>query len=213
MARRGYGQYCGLVRAAEIVGERWSLLIIRDLLVSARRYTDLRKGLPGIPTNILASRLKELEGAGVVHRRLLPRPNGSVVYELTDYGKELDEIVLALGRWGARSLAEPEPADIVTVDSMIMALRSTFRADAARGVRLGYELRFGDVIIHAVIDDGRLEVAEGGLPNADLVIESGPAIKALMAAELSPADALAGGSVRVVGEPELLTRFVEIFRI
>lgn len=213
MARKRYGQYCGLVRGAEIVGERWSLLIIRDLLVSPKRYTDLRKGLPGIPTNILAARLKELEGAGVVQRRVLPRPDGSVVYELTDYGRELDEIVLALGRWGAKSMTKPQPGDIVTVDSMIMALRSTFRADTAGGVHLGYELRLGDIVIHALIDDGDLEVAEGGKPNADLVIESGPAIKALMAREMSPAEALAGGSVRLAGDPELLTRFVELFRI
>src|SRR5688572_3869489 len=104
MGKRAYGQFCGVARAVEMVGERWAMLIVRDLLVSPKRYTDLREGLPRIPTNILSVRLKELEDAGVVRRRVLPRPSGSVVYALTDYGTELEDIVLALGRWGAKSL-------------------------------------------------------------------------------------------------------------
>src|SRR2546423_6072869 len=106
---RRYGQFCGLARALELVGERWALLIVRDLLVGARRFTDLRQGLPRIPTNVLADRLKELEQAGIVRRRVLPRPAASVVYELTAYGSELDEVVLRLGLWGAQSLGEPRP--------------------------------------------------------------------------------------------------------
>ena len=98
MVSRAYGQFCGFSRALEVVGERWALLIIRDLLVQPKRFTDLRRGLPGIPTNILTARLKELEAAGIVERRLLPRPDGSVVYELTAYGAELEEVVDALGR-------------------------------------------------------------------------------------------------------------------
>src|ERR671936_950820 len=112
--RRSYGQFCGLARAVEVVGERWALLIVRDLLVGPKRFTDLRRGLPRIPTNVLAERLRELEYAGVVRRRLLPRPAGSVVYELTPYGQELEEAVLPLGRWGARALGEPRPDEIVT---------------------------------------------------------------------------------------------------
>src|ERR671931_2934804 len=95
--RRAYGQYCGLARAVEVVGERWALLIVRDLLVGPKRFTDLRRGLPRIPTNVLAERLRELEDAGVVRRRVLPRPAGSVVYELTDYGSELEDVVMRLG--------------------------------------------------------------------------------------------------------------------
>src|SRR6266536_5281850 len=127
MAKRAYGQFCGLAHAIEIVGERWALLIIRDLLVGPRRFTDLHQGLPKIPTNLLSTRLKELERAGVVRRRILPRPAASIVYELTDYGRELEDTVLALGRWGARSLRDAAPGDIATVDSLIMAMRSTFR--------------------------------------------------------------------------------------
>ena len=213
VTKRSYGQYCGLARALEIVGERWALLLVRDLLVGPRRFTDLRRGLPHIPTNILSARLKELERAGVVRRRVLPRPAGSVVYELTEFGAELEAVVIRLGRWGARLLGEARPDEIVTVDSLIMAMRTTFDAGAARGLRLGYELRAGHMVIHMRVDRGRLDVAEGPLPGADLVIEAGPALRPLMAGEVSPAEAIDGGGVRVIGDPELLTRFVEIFQI
>src|SRR5215468_10514447 len=109
MSKRAYGQFCGLAHALELVGERWALLIVRDLLVAPKRYTDLRRGLPRIPTNILSARLKSLEQADVVRRRIMPRPEGSIVYELTEYGRGLEDIVLSLGRWGALSLGEPRP--------------------------------------------------------------------------------------------------------
>src|SRR3981189_2283805 len=97
VAARSYGQYCGLARALELVGERWALLIVRDLLVGPRRFTDLRQGLPRIPTNVLSDRLTELEQSGIIRRRVLPRPSGSVVYELTEYGSRLEDAVLRLG--------------------------------------------------------------------------------------------------------------------
>ena len=213
MALRAYGQYCGFARAVEVVGERWAFLILRDLLVGPKRFTDLQRGLPGIPTNILTARLKELESAGVVQRRILPRPERGVVYELTAYGLELEDIIVRLGRWGAKSLGDPRPGEIITVDSLVMAMRSTFHRDAALRLQAGYELRFGDIVIHARIDNGSLEAAEGPLPEPDLIIETGPALKALMAGEMSPAEALQNGAVHIIGDVRLLDRFVEIFRI
>lgn len=213
MATRTYGQFCGLARAMELVGERWGLLVVRDLVLGPKRFTDLRRGLPRIPTNILAARLKELEAAGIVRRRLLPRPAAGVVYELTEYGQELEDIVLRLGLWGARSLGEGRPEDIVTTDSLILALRATFLPEAARELRASYELRLGEILVHARIDHGTLEAGEGALPEADLVIETGPALRALMAGELSPGEAVESGSVRLRGKRDLLARFVEVFRI
>ncbi|MEO6991900.1 MAG: helix-turn-helix domain-containing protein [Candidatus Baltobacteraceae bacterium] len=213
MTKRAYGQYCGLARALEMVGERWALLILRDLFVGPRRFTDLRRGLPRVPTNVLTTRLKELESVGVIRRRVLPRPAGSVVYELTNYGKELEGAIVSLGRWGAKSLGEPRAEEIATPDALVMALRSTFRGEAARGLRLGYELRFGEIVVHAQIDAGVLEAGEGALPAPDLVIETGPALKALMAGEVTPAEAIERGSVRLTGNPDLLARFVELFPI
>lgn len=188
-------------------------MVVRDLLVGPKRFTDLLRGLTGIPTNILTARLKELEEAGIVRRRILPRPQRSVVYQLTEFGLELEGVVLAIGRWGAKLLGQPRPDEIVTVDSLIMALRTTFRAEAAPGKRVSYEIRAGEVVIHARVDHGKLEVGEGPLADADLVIEAGPAIKSLMAREISPAEAIKNGSVRVRGDSRLLARFVEVFQI
>lgn len=213
MSSRTYGQYCGLARALELVGERWALLIVRDLLVGPRRFTDLRRGLPRIPTNILSARLKELEDAGVVHRRVLPRPAGSVVYELTAHGRGLEPVVVSLGQWGARTLGDARPDEIVTADSLVMALRTCFQPDAARGVQARYELRVGELVVHARVDDGALAAAEGPLPDADLVLDAGPALRPLLAGELSPDEAVAGGAVRVTGDPALLARFTALFKI
>ncbi len=214
MSNRVYGQFCGVARALEVVGERWALLIVRDLLVGPRRFSDLRRGLPKIPTNILSARLKELEAFEVVARRVLPRPAGSVVYELTALGRGLEDVVLAFGRWGARLLGEAREGEVVTTDSLIMALRTTFHADAARGVNVVYELRFGEaLVLHARIEDGRLTVGEGVAGTADLVIEAGPGLKPLLAREVTPAGAIAAGSVRVSGDPALLDLFVRIFFI
>ena len=213
VAARSYGQFCGLARALELVGERWALLIVRDLLVGPRRFTDLRQGLPRIPTNVLSERLKELEHAGVVRRRVLPRPAASVVYELTDYGSQLDDVVMRLGVWGAQSLGEPGPEEIITPDSMTMALRSTFRPEAARGLNVRYELRLGEIVLHARVANGRLTVGEGPLADADLIVDAGPGIKALLAGDVTPSQAIDSGILRVTGDPALLERFAELFQI
>ena len=211
--KRTYGQFCGVARALELVGERWALLIIRDLLVGPRRFTDLRRGLPKIPTNILTARLQELEEAGVVRRRALPRPATGVVYELTAYGAELEPVVLGLGRWGAQSLGVPREEEIVTIDSMIMALRTTFQSEAARDLHARYEFHFGDVVINARIADGTLVVAAGPLPDADLVLTTTAPLNPLLTGRISPAEAIERGSVRISGDPVWLERFVEVFRI
>ena len=213
MAARSYGQFCGVARALELVGERWALLIVRDLLVGPRRFTDLRHGLPRIPTNVLSERLKQLEHAGIVRRRMLPRPAAAVVYELTEYGSQLDDVLLRLGVWGAQSLGQPRPGEIMTADSMVMALRATFVPESAHGLQVSFELRLGEIIIHARIDGPTITVAEGPLVDADLIIEAGPAVKDLMAGDITPAAAIASGGVRLTGNQALLGRFVELFHI
>ena len=213
MVARGYGQYCGFARALEFVGERWALLVIRDLLLGPKRFGDLQRGLPKIPSNILTSRLRELEEAGIVRRRARPRPSGGVVYELTDDGRDLEDAVVALGRWGAKHLGNPGAQEIITADSMATALRSLFRPESAAGSNLAFELRVGEVVVNARVRDGAVTVAKGPLAGPDLIIESGPAIRALFAGELTPADAVASGAVRLHGKRALLTRFVQLFRI
>lgn len=217
MSSRTFGQFCGLARALEIVGQRWALLIVRDLVLGPKRFSDLHRGLPRIPTNILAARLKELEQAGVVRRRALPRPAASVVYELTGYGRDLEDIVLRLGLWGARALGEPEPDDVVTADSLILALRATFRPEAAGSLRATYQIHVGDVVVHAAVDGGTLRTGEGPARDADLVpdlvLEAPATLHSLMSGELSASEATENSAVRVTGDQALVERFAEIFHV
>ncbi len=213
VVKRSYGQYCGFARALELVGERWALLIVRDLLIGPKRFGEIARGLPGIPTNILTARLNELEDSGLVQRRVLARPAKGVAYELTDEGRALEDAVFALGRWGAARLGEPRPDETVTEDSIAMALRTTFRPDAAGKARLTYLLRLGDVEVHARIRDGAVAVGRGPVEKPDLIIETGPQLRLLMAHEILPADAIKKRLVRVTGDPKLLDRFVRMFRI
>jgi DNA-binding HxlR family transcriptional regulator len=213
MVKRSYGQYCGFARALELVGERWALLIVRDLLIGPKRFGEIQRGLPGIPTNILTARLNELEDSGLVRRGLLARPAKGVAYELTEEGAGLETAVLAIGRWGARRLGEPRPDETITEDSIAMALRTTFRPEAAGKAKLTYLLKLGPIEVHARVRDGSVTVERGPIAKADLTIETGPALRLLMAHEISPGEAIKKRLVRITGDPKLLDRFVRIFRI
>lgn len=213
VANRVYGQYCGFARALEIVGERWALLILRDLFVGPKRFSDLQRGLPGIPSNILTARLKELEEGGVIQRRALPRPPGGVAYELTEDGRGLERAVVELSRWGAKHLGEPREHEVVTEESMVMALRTTFRKEAARNLKAAYELHLGEIVIHAMVKNGTVEVGKGPMEQPDVVIEAGPGIRAVMAQEISPDQAIKAKIVRVSGDRKLFTAFAQMFRI
>ncbi|WP_341977096.1 helix-turn-helix domain-containing protein [Microbacterium sp. LWO13-1.2] len=221
MAARSYGQYCGVTTAVELIGERWALLIVRDLLVGPRRYTDLKQGLPRIPTNILSTRLKELQEGGVVRR--VPLMNCGLVYELTPYGRALEPVVLALGRWGFQTMGDPSPDDVVTADSLTMALRTAFQPDAATDAE--YELHVGEVALRASVRDGALRVYQlappappvgGALPSseADAVIVAGPGIRHLIGGDVTPAEAIAQDLLAVVrGEVSWLESFARTFHI
>ncbi|WP_396658106.1 winged helix-turn-helix transcriptional regulator [Microbacterium oxydans] len=221
MAVRSYGQYCGVTTAVELIGERWALLIVRDLLVGPRRYTDLKQGLPRIPTNILSTRLKELQEGGVVRR--VPLLNCGLVYELTPYGRSFEPIMLALGRWGFQAMGDPDEGDVVTADSLTMALRTAFVTESALDAE--YELHVGDVALRASVRDGELRVAQltppappvgGRIPEGepDAVIVAGPGIRRLIGGEVTPAEALAQDLVAVVrGDEALLESFADTFHI
>lgn len=213
MSARTYGQYCGLARALELVGDRWALLIVRDLLVGPRRFTELEAGLPSISTSVLAARLKGLEEDGIVRREIPPRPESGFRYALTPFGCELEEAALALGRWGARALGEPREGEVVTAESMVMSLRTLFRPEAARGLDARFQLRLGEVVVHARVKAGGLEAAPGPAPSPDLSIEAGPRLRALLAGEITAEEAVEEGAVRIHGDESLLRRYVEIFPI
>src|SRR5436305_12188998 len=123
--KRSYDDPCGLARALDVIGERWALLGVRELLLGPKRFTDLRAGLPHVGPDVLAQRLRDLEQAGVVRRGKLPPPAGSRVYELTDWGRELEPVVLGLGRWGSRAPFPAQPGEL-GADSLILALKTLF---------------------------------------------------------------------------------------
>jgi DNA-binding HxlR family transcriptional regulator len=172
MTTRSYAQYCGVARALDLVGERWALLVVRELVLGPKRFTDLRDGLPGIGTNVLAARLKELEAKGVVTRSTLPPPAASTVYELTEYGRELEEVMLAFGRWGAKSMGPRTEDQSLRSEWFAVALKAFFRPDAAPDLRAKVEFRFDDGAFLAQVDSGSLVVAPDSGNGADLTLRT-----------------------------------------
>jgi DNA-binding HxlR family transcriptional regulator len=201
-----YGNFCGLARAVELLGEPWALLVVRDLLLEPKPFDGLQATLPTIADGDLRARLDGLVAAGVLQR------SGGDLFELTRFGRDLEPVVLTLSGWGARALGDPEPGDIFTLDMAILALRATFQPERARGVKTSFEVWFGPMVVGVRVDDGELTVEEGELPGADLVVSS-PVLKHLMAAELSPTDALWLGLAETKGNPRLLNTFVQLFHI
>jgi DNA-binding HxlR family transcriptional regulator/putative sterol carrier protein len=210
--RRSYEQWCAVARALDLVGERWTLLIVRDLLVGPKRYTDLLAGLPGIGTNLLADRLRELEGLGVVERTVLPPPAGATVYRLTEAGAALEPVVFALGRWGFRYLGAPRPSDAMLPDPFILSLRAAFRPEIAGDRSESYELRVGDRVFEVRVAGGRCTARDGAAVDPSAVFTSDAAtLFALRRREVSPAEAVSSGRVRVEGDKAALRRFVDVF--
>jgi DNA-binding HxlR family transcriptional regulator len=211
MAKR-FDQYCPIAHALSLVGERWALLIVRELLRGPKRYTDLGLGLPGIGTNVLATRLRELEAAGVVRRRKLPPPAASMVYELTEYGAELEEVLHAAARWGARSLGLPTRDDDLDPDWGLNAFPALLYPERARGVTETYVVRVDDSVFTVALQDGRLSTALGETthPDADMAMDMATFFT-LSSGDLPPAEALADGRVRLDGDAEALERFFSIF--
>ena len=164
---------CGIAHASELLGQRWALLVVRELLLGAKRFTDLRTGIPDISPNVLGQRLKELESSGIVRRHKLAPPAAAQVYELTKWGQQLEPAVLALGSWASRSPSFPRDAEMGP-DSLVLALKSTFDPAKAEGLDAGYELRLGDVPFRIRIADGRFEASHGEAESPDATIRSDP---------------------------------------
>jgi DNA-binding HxlR family transcriptional regulator len=188
-------------------------MVVRDLMTGPKEFGELCHGLPGMPADTLSARLGELERAGAIRVRTPARPGTVASYELTRYGSELEEIIFRLARWGAKKLGGPRRDEVVTPDSMVIAFRTLFRPEAARGMRLAYLVKMGDFAINIRISDAGIAVGKGLINDADLVIEAGPALRPLMAGEMSPREAVEAGSVRLTGDASLLAWFVEIFHI
>jgi DNA-binding HxlR family transcriptional regulator len=210
-AKRSYGDRCGIARALDLVGERWALLVVRELLLGPKRFTDLRAGLPNLSPDVLAERLRDLERAGVVARRTLPAPAASQVYELTDWGHELEPVVLGLGRWGSRAPFPPGEARL-GVDSAMLALKTLFDPAAAGALEAEYELRLGDQRFRARLAAGRLELVRGTAERPDAVIETDPGtLAAVLWHGRRLADAERAGDLRTEGRRSAARRFLRLF--
>ncbi|MGH2699918.1 MAG: winged helix-turn-helix transcriptional regulator [Actinomycetota bacterium] len=211
---REYGQFCGLARALELVGGRWTLLIVRDLFAGPRRFTELQEGLPGIATNMLSSRLRELEEEGIVERRLLARPSNSVVYALTPFGLALEEPLVALGLWGLGALGPPKETDCFNASSFALALRGAFRPEVAQNRDLRFEIRLGEFRLHLVIERGRLFFPTEASETPDVVLQTTPdALAELLAGELDLKSAIAAGRLELEGRRRAAPLFFEIFSL
>ena len=201
--KRSYGQYCTVARALDVVGERWTLLLVRELSTGPKRFKDLLGGLPGIGTNLLAARLKRLEVEGIVVRATLPPPAGSSVYELTVVGRELEPVLVALSRWGARLLEDPGEHDEVRAGWAAVALRSAVPAGSSDGRPGTYGFSIDGEAFHLRVDGGEVEVRQGPAPDPDLVVVGeAESFLAVASGRLSPEEAVRSGALRTEGERE-----------
>ena len=208
---RTYGDGCGIAHALDLVGERWALLVVRELLLGPKRFTDLRGGLPSASTNVLSQRLRELEEAGIVRRRKLPPPAGSTVYELTDWGRQLKPIVLSLGTWAVRSPSFPENAPVGT-DSVVLALGTFFDAGAAGDLSARYELRLDDSTFPVHIAGGSIELDRGPSETPDAIVETDAVTFSTVVWNGRPlADALRAGELRIEGDRRAVDRLLGLF--
>lgn len=199
--RRSYGDPCGIARALDVVGERWALLIVRELLFGHKRFSDLRVSLGASP-NVLSQRLGELEAGGVLRRRSA----GGALYELTDWGRELHSILLQLGRWGARS--PHQPTGDLGVDALMAALEATFEPDRAPELHASYELRLGEERFSVDIGRETIAITRGTPRRPDAIIDTDPAtLRALVFGDL-PLD---GAPVELRGDNGLARTFFQLF--
>ncbi len=205
MPARTYGDMCSVARALDVLGERWTLLVVRELLLGPKRFKDLMAVLPAMGTNRLGDRLKKLQAAGVVTRRTLPPPAGVHVYELTASGQQLRPAIYCLGAWGWQ-LPLPEDIDRESARAELIALglAGTSPPALTAGLDESYEFHVGDECFHVTVADGAANTRSGPAPGgADLVVECDlRTFLGLVAGELGTAEA----DARIVGDPALLVR-------
>jgi DNA-binding HxlR family transcriptional regulator/putative sterol carrier protein len=211
VGRRKYDDGCAVAHALDLIGERWALLVVRDLLLGPKRFTDLLAGLPGPSPDVLTQRLRELTEAGVVHRRRLSPPAASWVYELTNWGAELAPIVLGLAKWASRSPGMRYDAPLGT-DSLVLSLKALFDGPAAAGLEATIALHLGDERFQVCIADGQLTVTRGETDRPDATLDTDQVTLLSLLRTDRPLDAaLARGELRLAGDRALVERFRRLF--
>ncbi|GAA3399025.1 winged helix-turn-helix transcriptional regulator [Cryptosporangium minutisporangium] len=215
MDQRTYSQYCATARTLDLIGERWTLLLIRELLTGPKRFGDLQASLRGLGTGLLAARLKHLEREGLAHKITLPPPARTPAYALTEAGEELAPAILSLARWGLKwAMGERREAETFHPGWAVLGLRACFDAEAAAGLRAVYEFRVDDDVFHARIDDGTIEALHGPAQHPDATITiSGEAFLQLTGEGLTLAQAVASGAASTSGDRGALRRLKDLFRL
>lgn len=212
MAEHRYQQFCGLARALDVVGNRWTLLIVRELMLGPRRFTDLIDGLPGIGRNLLTERLRGLERDGLVAREELPPPAARQVYELTEEGEDLARAAIPLIAWGARRLGERQPTESFRARWAALAMATFADREAAQGVRETYQYLVDEVAFHFIVDDGSIELREGQADDPAVVLTTDEQTWAEIAGGNIPAsEAAARGALTVTGNRQAAKRLGKIF--
>lgn len=204
---RSYGQYCAVAKALDVVGDRWALLIVRELMLRGScRYTDLQNGLPGIATNLLADRLRELEHAGVIRREAAPPPVARTLFELTDEGAELEPVIRALGRWGARFMPHPTHEEQFRSHWLAFPVSQYLRDTDPHAAPITIELQTGDQPVTIEARSGEITTRIGPAPSPDLVLSGPPLpILGLLSAKLTASEARKRG-LEISGDPTVLAR-------
>lgn len=207
---RSYVDLCGIARALDIVGERWSLLLVRELLYGPKRFADLHRGLPGLSQNVLTQRLRDLEESGVLARRTAPPPVAGRIYELTDRGRSLEPVLLALGHWGSPLPPGPSSATELSPDALVVALRTTYTGAAPRGT---VQLRLPRDAFSLTVDDGgSLRAARGESPGPDATLTCAVRTVQDLVFDARPLDdAIEAGDAATDGDTVLLRRFLASF--
>ena len=210
---KSYEQYCGVARALDLVGERWTLLVVRELYGGPKRYTDLLAGIPGIATDMLAARLKTLEENEVVARRVLPPPAASTVYELTELGRGLEPVLRELGNWGLQLLGKRK-GEAFQIHWLALPVRTMFRPDRASGPPLVVQFESGGDAFHARIANGAIETVTGAHEAPDVVFAGDVETLARASKDRSVAeDAVARGKLKMRGNKKDIVRVLEVLGI
>lgn len=211
MNKRTYEDGCAGAHALDLIGERWALLVVREMVLGPKRFTDLRAGLPGISPNVLTQRLEELEAAAIVRRHKLPPPASSWVYELTEWGAGLGPLIMELGRWAASSPHLPQGLPMST-DSMVLSMRTMFSGEAAGDLNARLEFRFGEDVFQAEVKAGQFKIERGAARQPEVIITADPnALAAVIYGGVKLADAQRAGDVIVEGDKSAAKRFVTCF--
>jgi DNA-binding HxlR family transcriptional regulator len=206
---RTYGDRCPVARSLDLVGERWALLVVRELLLGPKRFTDLQAGMPNARPSVISQRLRELEEGGVLLRRKLGPPTSTWVYELTDLGRELEPILAGLGRWGGRLPVQSETA--VGPDSLLLGLKWRFDPNEAGDLSGECELRLAEDRFRIEITDGRLETRRGDADAPDVVIETDlETFEAVMSGDRKPGQAVRAREMSIEGDQRLATRLLSL---